>query len=176
MPRRMLGITCCCVLLPLLGCSSSNKAEVDKLKADLEADQKENARLKETISALKATPTMVSHSGETSIVGRVLYKGKPLSAGSVAFIADDGKVFRGPIKNGSYRVYGMLPGKARVVVETDSARHPLNTGGMPGLGGSEESEATDTPAIPRKYASAESTPLIYVVLKGEQEHDLMLED
>jgi hypothetical protein len=174
MPRRMLGITCCCVLLPLLGCSGASKAELDRLKADLETAQKENARLKETISSLKAAGA--SESGR--VTGKVVYRGRPLPAGSVTFHAADGKAAFGMIDDGVYQVRGVPAGKVRITVETASARRVLLTG-LPGLAGAEEeakARESKTPVVPTKYTNPDSTPLTCVIQGGEQTHDLSLED
>src|SRR5262245_45958998 len=52
------------------------------------------------------------------VSGTVTYEGTPLASGSISFAPVDGKgpTSGGPIKDGQYRVEGLLPGQKRVEI------------------------------------------------------------
>jgi hypothetical protein len=109
-----------------------------------------------------------------SISGKVLYKGRPLAGGTVAFHPLEGKAAAGIIQaDGTYEVRGVPAGEVKVTVETESVKvksPPKDTGGLP----KEGKAAPRYVPIPRLYADALTTPLRGTVTAGKQTFDITL--
>ena len=98
-----------------------------------------------------------------SVEGKVSYKGKPLPGGIVGFHLASGKLVLVKLKaDGSYRVPVVPVGAAKITVETKPAK-PV-PGGKP----------AQFIAIPKKYASPETSGITYTVLKGKQTFNIEL--
>jgi hypothetical protein len=112
-----------------------------------------------------------------SVSGKVLYKGRPVTGGSIAFHSAEGKVFAGAIHaDGTYDLQGVPLGAAKVTVETESLKGsklktpPKDKGGLPKEG---EGAPRYLP-IPRQYAEVNTSPLRYTVTAGKQTFDIDL--
>ena len=84
------------------------------------------------------------------ITGKITYKGKPLTGGFVTFVTENAKSDGRINADGTYRVRGLPVGGAKIVIKSK---------GVP---------------VPQKYASVETTPLIYRVQEGKQQHNIKL--
>jgi hypothetical protein len=85
-----------------------------------------------------------------TITGKITYKGEPLTGGFVTFITENAKSDGRINADGTYRVRGLPVGGAKIVIKSK---------GVP---------------VPEKYARVETTPLIYRVQEGKQQHDIEL--
>ena len=116
--------------------------------------------------------------GEVS--GVVKYKGKPLSAGTVAFFDKDNRPVTSQITaEGIYHMYKVPVGLARITVSTpaavDNSRSQMPKGmkvpeGMPGI-----PPQFQGVAIPDRYNDAEKSGLTLEVQKGGQTYDINLD-
>jgi hypothetical protein len=107
------------------------------------------------------------------IVGRVTYKGAPLTSGSVMIHAADGNQYGASLApDGNYRVDGVPPGPARVTVHSQPPKPP-------GLLGKDlyrpaGREASHFTPIPVRYTRADESGIACVVKAGEQRCDMDL--
>jgi hypothetical protein len=114
-----------------------------------------------------------SGKGGAKVSGTVKYKGKPLPSGTVTFFdAKKEIVGSSAIKDGSYAVEGVPPGKMMVSVTTPPAvkvdpRHPPPKD-MPG-----EPPLPVMP-IPAQYGNPEQSGLTYDVKAGNQDFPIEL--
>jgi hypothetical protein len=131
--------------------------------------------------------------GRAKVKGRVKFFDKYLTAGTVAFIAKDGRVGSGNIDaDGNYEVSDAPVGDVTITVKVPSM------GGMPDKGRPQPKPPKDVPPmkgpggdagekafnpsidpskiiqIPGKYGSADTSGLTYTVTKGEQTHNITL--
>lgn len=116
--------------------------------------------------------------GEVS--GVVKYKGKPLSAGTVAFFDKDSRPVTSQIAaDGTYHVYKVPVGLARITVSTpaavDNSRAQMPKGmkipeGMPGIPSQFQGVA-----IPQRYNDVEKSGLTHEVQKSSQTYDINLD-
>jgi hypothetical protein len=121
-----------------------------------------------------------------TVSGVVKYRGAPLPAGRVTFLCKTGKkpVFRTDIeKNGEYTVEDVPVGPVVILVESfPPAPATAPSPDVPGMNppGGAPAPKPKPPgkyvAIPRKYNDFENPALTYTVVRGEQTHDLVLED
>jgi hemoglobin len=113
--------------------------------------------------------------GAAVVAGKVTYNGKPLPGGFVLFQSADGKTARAEIKeDGTYRADALAPGDYKVGVDTESlkpkgppddkAKPPDAKGGLKYL------------PVPAKYRDPTTSGLTLTVNKGEQTHDIALDD
>jgi hypothetical protein len=137
---------------------------------------------------------------EGTVTGKVYYKGELLRAGSVNFFPESGKGgVGGPIGNdGTYTVYKVPRGQAKVSVVSASSEIPLPPGGPMGRGGpppeamkkykekmkegmkgagSKDRPQAPTKAIelPEKYRDPQTSGLSLQVNGGKQTFDIKME-
>jgi hemoglobin len=137
-------------------------AEFDALVGHIEAALKKNGvkadDVKTILGVVEKTRADVVEPKEeakgpedATVKGKVTFKDKPVGDGIVTFHAD-GKAF-GPvnIKDGTYEVPKLKPGKYTVTVE---------------------SKVGDLGLLPKKYADAKTSPLIVEAKAGENKFDL----
>jgi hypothetical protein len=107
------------------------------------------------------------------VVGRVTYKGAPLTSGSVMVHASDGNQYPGSLAaDGTYHIDNIPVGPARITVHSHSQTPP-------GLLDKDRNkpagrEAAVFVVIPRRYAQANESGLTCSVKSGEQRCDLDL--
>jgi hypothetical protein len=126
-----------------------------------------------------------------TVSGKVLYQGKPLTAGgTVTFIPEQGGAFSAVInKDGSYNVAGIPLGAVKIAVVPDPAASRGNIGMQvpsdrvpEGVDLSQTSLASmanrgrrpPPPPIPGKYANPDQSGLTYTVKSGRQTYDIEL--
>jgi hypothetical protein len=107
------------------------------------------------------------------IVGKVIYKNKPLVFGTVLFQAADGTIRQGNIEtDGSYAVRGVPTGEARAAVNSPNPK------GITVVSRREEPVSyPDVPgwfAIPERYQTPAKSGLTYPVNGGENKIDIEL--
>lgn len=108
-----------------------------------------------------------------TVSGTVLYKGQPLSEGSVSFVGNNGQVATGTIDRAGRYVVSRVPvGSARVTVQV------MNTEGPPPIsfsGVAMPAQGTATGAkIPLRYSLAATSGLSHSVTKGKQQLNIDL--
>jgi len=99
---------------------------------------------------------------ETVVTGTVTHQGQPVTGGTVIFeITGD----RGPLPypgeiaaDGTYELTNGVPGPARIAVDTGIRK------GLP-----------DYFPLPERYADPDTSGLTYEVVKGKQQHDIVIE-
>jgi hypothetical protein len=99
------------------------------------------------------------------LTGKVRFRGKELSSGTVTFLGADGQTRSAAIaENGIYKVAGVAPGTARVAVES----HPRLPPGFV------EPSAGDpgTIKLPPHYTKPETSGLTYEVKGGQETFDI----
>ncbi len=120
-----------------------------------------------------------------AVSGKVLYQGKPVSAGTVSFVLEGGGVLSSPIReDGTYTIQNVPPGEVKITVETTSARPP-SVQERPGQKAPEfmmkyvkekdsklAERAKRYVPIPEQYSDPAKSNLTYVVKSGKQEHDI----
>jgi hypothetical protein len=124
-------------------------------------------------------------SSKGTISGKITYQGKPLAAGTVTFVQEQGGgSFGGTIRNGEYKVEGVPPGPVKIAVSTSSTPNRA-IGKMqpppevlksavrdrPAEEGA-KSEVPETVPIPPKFQSPDTSGLTYTVTSGKQVHDI----
>lgn len=110
------------------------------------------------------------------VSGKVLFQGKPLPSGRIAFLCEGGDkpVVTGMIKDGAYTVEKAAVGPAKVTVETFQSRSDVKPPpGMNPLPGGDSPAGPYVP-IPQKYRAADTSGLAYTVVKGKQTKDFEL--
>jgi hypothetical protein len=103
--------------------------------------------------------------GKTGIVeGKTTFNGQPLKGGTISFHIADGTMVTTKIKaDGTFRATSVPVGKARVTIETESAKPK-----------EKNKDATMYVKIPQKYAGANTSGLEVVVAAGKQTTDFEL--
>jgi hypothetical protein len=128
-----------------------------------------------------------------SVSGRVSYKGKDLSYGTIVFVSQDNQVKQGDIdEDGSYKIENVPAGPAKVAVVVERA--PELTGGprmqAGKMGGPAGEVAGDknygksgrktvkksTIQVPERYRDPEKSGLTYTVKSGQNQKDFDLGD
>ena len=94
-------------------------------------------------------PGLAADKGKASVQGKITVFGKPLANGKVWFHPAKGKPVGAVVKNGAYSAAGVPVGDLRVTVE--------------GKG------------VPRRYSSAEKSPLKVSAQEGNNTYDLFLQ-
>jgi hypothetical protein len=122
-----------------------------------------------------------------TVIGKVYYNDKVVKGGVVTFVSSDGKNFgKSDIaEDGSFSIADLPLGEGRFTVDTRplkpnqmadrSHSHipkdaPPEAAGMKGGGGNADRYV----AIPDKYATPETSQLLYTVVAGSQEHKIEL--
>lgn len=92
-----------------------------------------------------------------SLEGKVTYKGKPVTFGSVTVLGEDESAYSGVIeRDGTYRVDGIQPGKVRVGI---TSRDPSKGGRHAALPGEETNRQSRKSVDARKQAAKEWFPI-----------------
>lgn len=121
------------------------------------------------------------------VSGSVTIDGKPVTAGTVLFVSEDGRrMATAPLSpTGTYRLRDAPVGELRIAVQTliySPARRkaapaklpPGHSGSLPGVVEGPADVGTVYVAIPEKYEAHESTPLRYTVEVGSHTHNVAL--
>jgi hypothetical protein len=122
-----------------------------------------------------------------AVSGTVTFRGRPVTAGTVLFIADDGTQSASAelSPEGTYAMPGAPVGPVRVAVQTAAFRYrraaPAGVKPPPGLvASSPQYQPVDNPVgtvyvpIPAHYESPEESGLSYTVQRGQQTLDIAL--
>jgi hypothetical protein len=124
------------------------------------------------------------------VSGQVTYKGAALPAGTIHFHSEDKGIYRSPLaQDGTFEVVDIPKGTMVVTVETESvnpAKKAPDYGGGKGAAdyakriAAEGIQAKQSTAqyvkIPKKYASAKTSPLTVTVEAGRQTKQFDLTD
>lgn len=98
--------------------------------------------------------------GMARVYGTVTFKGQPVSAGFVTFIAKDGRTYSANLSpKGTYSLkkFGMPPGEYVVIIDP-----PVSGDLKAGL-------------VPARYRARETSPVRLELQRGEEKHDLPLD-
>jgi hypothetical protein len=123
-----------------------------------------------------------------TVTGKVIFMNKPLTAGTVSFVAGPNLVGTGRINaDGTYTVNDAPVGDVTVTVETPKMgigpmagmpKPPPGVQGMPAemqpQGGGDSLKPVRVVPAPEQYKTAESSPLKYTVKPGNQTYDIPL--
>src|SRR5262249_45419644 len=102
-----------------------------------------------------------------SVSGTVTFKGKPLPGGMVTFSHSDGRFSYGKIAgDGSYSTPNAPAGEVKIGVATQPPLIP----------GSKVGPLGPYVPIPIRYKDAETSGLTFTIQRGEQTHNINLED
>jgi hypothetical protein len=131
-------------------------------------------------------------SSHGSISGKITYKGKPLSSGTVTFVPEQGGGFSCDIHNGEYKIANIPSGPAKIAVIPASTSAPIDyvmkmrppkellEKAAPGKSietpTKEGSPKIETPFPPDKFKNPDTSGLTYTVKSGPQVHDIDLAD
>ncbi len=145
------------------------------------------------VLCLLVLATGCSASGKIS--GKVTFKDKPLTGGTVLFVSTEGRgTGRSPIsEDGSYTIEKMAAGPVKIAVETSSAQEgasgprrsppksmqPGSGADLPAAAGkssiySPKSGMSKAEKIPPEYSDPETSGLTYTVTGGSQTHNIEL--
>lgn len=129
-------------------------------------------------------------SSKGTVVGKVTYKGKPLSAGMVLFVPEQGGgAFRGDIQDGEYHVEKIPPGPVKIAITPASTSSPMEyvmkmrppadvlEKAAPGTSVEQFTQPAPPPqaaSIPEKFLNPDTSGLTYTVQSGSQRHDIEL--
>ena len=114
------------------------------------------------------------------VSGRVLYKNKPVTGGSVAFVASDGFASSGVIdEKGNYTISAPV-GDVRIGVDNRGVGQKPMAAASKGAGRPDAEPPTPIKGtyrqIPEKYYDPSTSGLTYTVKSGPQTHDIELSD
>jgi hypothetical protein len=119
--------------------------------------------------------------GTATVSGKVTYRGRPVTAGSVIFVSADQVSRFGVIQpDGSYTVDGVHPGEVKVaVISRDPAKtRSVLQGGKPARPGKKNAPAPPTAGgwfpIPRQFEDPETAGLACTLGAGQITHDIDL--
>ena len=112
----------------------------------------------------------------TEVSGRVTFKDRPLSSGTVVFVGQNGQRKSTAItEDGSYRIENAPIGPVRIAV----ASHPRVPPGLnksPGQASASRKDPKDgTVKIPKRYENHEKSGLAYIVERGSNTINIDLE-
>jgi hypothetical protein len=120
---------------------------------------------------------------KANISGKVIYHGAPVTGGTLTIYHPGSAPYTVPIRGDGTFISSDLPvGEAKVTVETESLR-PARAAGAPrlprGMQSPRPADAGGTPTayvkIPPRYASPQSTPLVWHLKGGTNNKDFDLE-
>jgi hypothetical protein len=135
-----------------------------------------------------------------TVGGKVTYKDAPVTGGDIVFLGKENNKFTVPIAaDGTYLVVGLPVGDMVVTISTESLnpkpddkkfKDPKTQKQSKGVVGADFLKQklgvanTNAPAaaekkyvkIPAKYASPQTSPLVYSVVEGKQTKDFVLTD
>jgi hypothetical protein len=115
-----------------------------------------------------------------TVQGRVTFKDEPVALGTIAFHGADGRVASGSISGGAYRVEKISVGPATLTVQAHPPMAPLvpppDENGPSGSPAPSPIAFARRPvvALPGRYATRNTSGLIYEVRDGRQTHDVIL--
>ena len=110
-----------------------------------------------------------------NISGKVTYKDKPVTYGTVLVVGKDGASVQAPIKDGAYYAPGVAVGEAQVAVNSPDPKHVgENTGWKPHQKKPEPLNIPGWFAIPQKYETITTSDLKYQVKGGDNKWDIDL--
>jgi len=126
-------------------------------------------------------------SSKGTISGKVTYQGKPLTAGTVTFVPEQGGgAFMGYIREGQYKVEDVPPGSAKIAVSTPVASNRFigkmqpppevlksAVRDMPSADAAKQAVPEAVP-IPSRFENPDTSGLTYTVKSGGQVHDIDL--
>jgi hypothetical protein len=134
-----------------------------------------------------AAPAGCRSKARAVVKGKVTFNNRPVVMGTVTFIADENRTGSGMINtDGSYTVNDAPVGDVKVVVVVPQRSPMMGRGfSMPKAPKDMKMPADMAPPgdlkdpgkqiqLPDKYTKAETTPLTYTVIKGEQTYDIPL--
>jgi hypothetical protein len=109
------------------------------------------------------------------VFGKVMYNGKPVTAGTVKFFPEAGGEPVGTSLgiDGTYRATGIPVGRSKVAIETLSFKHM--TAPPPGIARQITGGRPVYVAIPAKYEQPDTSGLTVEVEKGEKPFDIPLQ-
>jgi hypothetical protein len=123
-------------------------------------------------------------SSQSTVTGKVSYKGQPLKGGTVTIIPQSGGIASTTIgEDGSYKIDKVPTGPAKVTVDTKSLR-PASKNQSFGpyakapkditTPGNQQGDPSRYVQIPDQYADPDSSDLTLTVKKGAQQFDIDL--
>jgi hypothetical protein len=120
--------------------------------------------------------------GRADVSGKVLYKGKLLTSGTVSMVGPDGIVRQGAIKpDGTYTITGVAAGKVQIGVLSANPAGDVR-GRRPAAGNRVAAAPPDGApvasnwfAIPASYQEPTTSGLSTVLASGSNQHDIKLE-
>jgi hypothetical protein len=96
--------------------------------------------------------------GNAKVSGKVLFKGKPVTAGVISFVDKKGKTYSAPLEaDGTYSLEKLAPGEYRLVIDTSKVKK-------------------NRVLLPIKYSDPKKTSLRSTVAKGNNTFDIQLAD
>jgi hypothetical protein len=137
-----------------------------------------------------AAPAGCTSKAKGVVTGKVTFNKRPVTMGNVAFVGENNRTGSGVIsRDGTYTVSDAPVGDVKIVV-TVPHRPPMMMGRGPNMpkapkdmkmpadmmqpDGSDLKDPGSQIPVPDKYTKAETTPLSFTVIKGEQTHDIVL--
>jgi hypothetical protein len=118
---------------------------------------------------------------KSSVTGRVTYKGKTMTSGSVIMVGPDGAAGTSIIDGiGTYRIEGLTPGKIQVAV-CNPSQAEVSRGARPGLTrtgdakGTKPAENPDWIAIPNYYTDPSTSNVTVSLKSGANKFDIELQ-
>jgi hypothetical protein len=132
-------------------------------------------------------------SSKGTVSGKITYRGKPVTVGTVMFVPEQGGGgFTASIQDGEYKVEGLPPGPTKIAVGTPSASGSANRfinainkrqpppeimrKKSPDKSAEEPAKPSVSPTvpIPPKFHNPETSGLTYTVQSGAQVHNIDL--
>jgi hypothetical protein len=133
--------------------------------------------------------------GKGNVKGKLTYQNKPVKGGEIVFFnQEDGHAYSGAIdQDGNYTISKLPPGPVKITIQPAAA--PKMTGGF--MRGAPEGAMKGPPQgmmpegvknpyegategdftkLPEKYKNEKMTDLEYIVIAGDQEHNIDLKD
>jgi hypothetical protein len=116
--------------------------------------------------------------GTADVSGKVTYKGKPVTSGSVVFVGADGVAVAADIKpDGTYAATGVATGAVKVAVSSPNPAAAAAEPGGRGRGPAPAKPASPPAgwvALPAKYGSPDSSGLSTDLTPGPNTYDIPL--
>jgi hypothetical protein len=120
-------------------------------------------------------------SSNTTLSGKVSYKGEPLTGGTITVRSSDGTMqLPGVISpDGTYSIGGLSPGEVIVTIETESIKGKTGVSYQAPPGQTAPTMGVKLEKyvpIPRNYGNPDSTPFRFTLKKGSQKRDFDLNE
>lgn len=109
-----------------------------------------------------------------TITGKVTFEGKPITTGTIAFLAQNGKVVSGNIWQGEYQVEGVEIGPGARVSVISHHPSPMMRPPTGPIEDVPQQKTLEFVPIPDRYASAAESGLSCEVVEGVQTHNFSL--